>query len=83
MILVFLFNKKIYTGNTEIRTWYPEQINSQFSFLSGCPSDFQKTGELLDSSLLLQIDEAIKKSPQEVVLGPGGAAGVFFIKTLA
>lgn len=54
-----------------------EQINSQFSCLASCRGDLRKTGELLDSPLLSEIDEVIKNLPQEKVLGPGGATGDF------
>lgn len=54
-----------------------EQINSRFSCPASCRCDLWKTGELLDSPLLSEIDEVIKNLPQEKVLGPGGATGDF------
>lgn len=65
-------------NDTEIRTQYHEQINSQFLFLPSCLGDVQKTRELLDSPLLSEIDEVIKNLPPEKVLGPGGATGDFY-----
>lgn len=65
-------------SETEIRTRYHEQINSQFSFHPSCLGDLQKSGELLDSPLLSEIDEVIKNLPQEKVLGPGRATGDFY-----
>lgn len=65
-------------SDTEIRTWYQEQINTRSSFLPSCLGDLQKTGELLDSPLLSEIDEVIKNLPQEKVLGPGRATGDFY-----
>ena len=52
-------------------------MDKQFSLLPSCLGDLQKTGELLDSLLLSEIDEVIKNLPQEKVLGPGGATGDF------
>ena len=46
------------------------RTDKQFSFLASCLGDLQKTGELLDSPLLSDIDEVIKNLPQEKVLGP-------------
>lgn len=63
---------------TKIEAQCREQINSQFSLLTSCLGDLQKTGELLDSLLLSEIDEVIKNLPQEKVLGPGGATGDFY-----
>jgi hypothetical protein len=63
---------------TETEAQCHEQINSQFSLPASCLGDLQKTGELLDSPFLSNIDEVIKNLPREKVLGPGGATGDFY-----